>query len=77
MEAIERNPGLVESSLVKYLKMAPELLKSVPLNRLDDAIHPEMLDFWQVLMLHHGLLSARVDPQTVITRRRAPAAAAR
>ncbi|MDB5409123.1 MAG: metal transporter substrate-binding protein [Rhodospirillales bacterium] len=66
MEAIDRNPGLIETGLVKYLKIAPELLKSVPLNRLDDGIRPEMLDFWQVLMLHQGLLSARVDPRAVI-----------
>jgi NitT/TauT family transport system substrate-binding protein len=64
--AIDRNPGLIEINLAKYLKIAPELLKSVPLNRLDDAIRPEMLDFWQVLMLHQGLLTTRVEPQTVI-----------
>jgi NitT/TauT family transport system substrate-binding protein len=66
--AIDRDPGLVETNLVKYLKVAPELLKSVPLNRTDDAIRPEMLDFWQVLMLHQGLLTTRVDPAAFILK---------
>jgi NitT/TauT family transport system substrate-binding protein len=66
--AIDRDPGLVETNLVKYLKVAPELLKSVPLNHTDDAIRPEMLDFWQGMMLHQGLLTTRVDPQKFILR---------
>jgi NitT/TauT family transport system substrate-binding protein len=58
---LDRNPALIEIYVAKYLKVAPDVLKSAPLNRLDDSITPEMLDFWQVLMLHQGMMTTQLD----------------
>ncbi len=62
------DPKLVDAVIVKYLKMTPETLKNIPLNRLDDEITPAQLDFWQKLMVHQGLIAHDVDTASLILR---------
>jgi NitT/TauT family transport system substrate-binding protein len=68
IERIRADPDIVAPMLIKYLKMTPEILKNIPLNRTDDTLLPEQLDFWQDIMLHQGLITNRVDTKALILR---------
>jgi NitT/TauT family transport system substrate-binding protein len=64
----EAHPEAAVASLAKYMKVTPEIAKTLPMPRFITDVKPEQVKFWIDLMTEQKILTAPVDPNSVLAQ---------
>lgn len=66
LDYMKAHPDAARAQLIAFLKMPPELARSVPLPDFDIFVTPQQVDFWIDLLHQYGVLHAALSPGQVL-----------
>jgi NitT/TauT family transport system substrate-binding protein len=64
----QAHPEAATASLARYMNVTPEIAKSLPMPQFITNVKPEQVQFWIDLMTEQKILTAPLDPKSVLVQ---------